>query len=183
MHATGIWPLVLAPLEDDETVVAIAAVDRLPDDAVLRLARLLLPHARSGASARVEATLDGLRLGRGERSRLGALLGPGALALEGASDAIAIRRAVARLGRDHLDSALALFEVLDDRRTEVQAAIADAPLAISDLAVKGRDLLDAGIATPGPKLGALLSWLFAHTLEHPEDNTSERLLALARAKS
>jgi len=181
MHATGIWPLVLAPLDDDETAAAIDAVDRLPSDAVLRLARLLLPHARAGASARVEATLDGLRLGRGERSRLAALLGPGALALADAADAIAIRRAVARLGREHLDSALALDDVADDRRTVVHAAITGAPLSIAELAVKGRDLLDAGIATPGPKLGALLTALLEHTLAHPQDNTRERLLALARA--
>lgn len=183
MHDTGIWPLALAPLGDDERPAAIEAVDRLPNDAVLRLARLLWPHARAKATALVEATLDGLRLGRGERTRMSALLGPGALALENASDPLAIRRAAARLGREHLDSTLALLDASEDRRAQVQAAIAGAPLAPSELAVKGRDLVASGIATPGPQLGALLGELFEHALAHPEDNTSERLHALARAKT
>lgn len=183
MHDTGIWPLALAPLSDDERAAAIEAVDRLPNDAVLRLARLLWPHARAGALALVEATLDGLRLGRGERSRLAALLGPGALALEGAADPLAIRRAAARLGREHLESALALLDVSVDRRAQVQSAIAGAPLSPAELAVKGRDLVAAGIASPGPQLGALLGELFEHALAHPEDNTSERLLAIATTRA
>jgi tRNA nucleotidyltransferase (CCA-adding enzyme) len=180
MHDTGIWPLVLAPLDDAERGAAIDAVDRLPNDAVLRLARLQLPHARARSTALVDATLDGLRLGRGERSRLAALLGPGSLALADAGDPLAIRRACARLGRDHLESALALLDASDDRRAQVHGAIAGAPLSAAELAVKGRDLVAAGIATPGPQLGVLLGQLFEHALAHPEDNTSERLLALAR---
>ena len=50
-------------------------------------------------------------------------------------------------------------------------------LTIKDLAVNGRDLIQAGI-TPGPQLGLALQQLLEIVLEDPEKNTREYLLSL-----
>lgn len=49
-------------------------------------------------------------------------------------------------------------------------------LTIKDLAVNGRDLIQAGI-TPGPQLGLALQQLLEIVLEDPEKNTREYLLS------
>ena len=50
-------------------------------------------------------------------------------------------------------------------------------LTIKDLAVNGRDLIQAGI-TPGPQLGRTLQEFLEIVLEDPEKNTKEYLLSL-----
>lgn len=51
-------------------------------------------------------------------------------------------------------------------------------LSLKDLAVTGRDLMEAGMP-PGPGLGAVLTQLLELVVENPQDNTKERLLELA----
>ena len=51
-------------------------------------------------------------------------------------------------------------------------------VSIKDLAVSGRDLIQAGIE-PGPLLGAVLERLVERVIDDPELNTKERLIALA----
>lgn len=51
----------------------------------------------------------------------------------------------------------------------------------AELAVTGNDLVDAGIAIPGPALGAALERLLELVLEDPTLNERARLLELARA--
>lgn len=48
-------------------------------------------------------------------------------------------------------------------------------LSLKDLAVTGRDLIQAGCA-PGPELGRILNEMLQDVLEHPEHNTKEYLL-------
>lgn len=52
-------------------------------------------------------------------------------------------------------------------------------VCIKDLAVNGRDLIEAGIA-PGPELGSILSQMLQIVVEEPEKNTKEYLLARIR---
>lgn len=54
------------------------------------------------------------------------------------------------------------------------------PLSRGDLAVTGSDLVEAGVATPGPELGAMLDRLVAHVIRRPEDNRRAVLLERAR---
>jgi tRNA nucleotidyltransferase (CCA-adding enzyme) len=63
----------------------------------------------------------------------------------------------------------------------VVAAIRDGgdPLTLKDLAVKGEDLIAAGVR-PGPEVGALLGRLLDVALEDPGRNTREELLARVR---
>src|SRR5262249_39307084 len=53
------------------------------------------------------------------------------------------------------------------------------PLSIGDLAVRGDDLIAAGIPK-GPLLGETLRALLDRVLEEPTDNTRERLMEIAR---
>ncbi|MCR5594556.1 MAG: CCA tRNA nucleotidyltransferase [Lachnospiraceae bacterium] len=48
---------------------------------------------------------------------------------------------------------------------------------IKDLAVTGRDIIDAGIKT-GPEIGGILKAMLDHVLDYPEDNTKETLMKL-----
>ena len=48
-------------------------------------------------------------------------------------------------------------------------------LSLKDLAVTGRDLIDAGMK-PGKELGAVLQKIFEYVLDNPEKNTKEDLL-------
>lgn len=50
-------------------------------------------------------------------------------------------------------------------------------VSLKDLAVTGRDLIDAGMK-PGPELGEMLQRMLAHVLEEPGDNTREKLLEI-----
>jgi len=55
-----------------------------------------------------------------------------------------------------------------------------APLSIGDLAIRGEDLLAAGVP-PGPAVGQTLRRLLDSVLEQPELNTRDALLRLAVA--
>lgn len=178
MARTGMWALVLPELDAPAQAAAIAAVDALPADPVLRLARLLWP----AVSTTVTPTLDGLRHGRAERARLGALLGEGARALTVAADAVAIRRAASVLGRANLDDAMAVAELDDDARARVHDAVRDAALSTDELVLKPRDLIAQGVATPGPAMGALVRAMFEAVLVDPSRNHVDALLALARER-
>ncbi|MFO0635837.1 MAG: hypothetical protein U0168_23610 [Nannocystaceae bacterium] len=181
MARTGIWPLVLPPLGDDVRSDAIAAVDGLPRDAVLRLARLLWPIAADDPHA-ITTALDGLRHGRAERARLDALLGAGALALVRAGTPVELRRAAAALGRAHVDDVGRIAALPADARVRVDAALQGAALAVDELALRARDLIARGLATPGPALGALVRRLLDAVLEDPTRNQPESLAALARGE-
>lgn len=52
-------------------------------------------------------------------------------------------------------------------------------LSLKDLAVTGRDLIQAGCA-PGPELGRILNKMLQDVLEHPEHNNKEYLLQSIR---
>ena len=70
---------------------------------------------------------------------------------------------------------------LDRLRAEVEAQIASgAPIAITDLAVRGDDLIDALGLAPGPCVGRLLDALLDHVIAKPEDNRRDELIDEAR---
>ena len=188
MARTGLWDRVLAPLGEQARAETIAAVDELPARPVLRLARLLWPVRED--QEQVERVVDALRPSRDERERVLELTSKTVDELaawvelgeeEAADEAPALRRIVAELGRPYLDDALDLLALDAAARERVAAAIAGAPLTTKELAVKGRDLIAAGVAKPGPALGELLAALFEWVLDEPSRNERERLLDHARA--
>ena len=58
-------------------------------------------------------------------------------------------------------------------------AVKNECFSLKDLAVNGRDLIDAGIAS-GPELGKILNRLLDTVIDAPEKNTRDELLSLAR---
>lgn len=181
---TGLWDRVLAPLSEPVRAETIAAVDRLPARPMLRLARLLWPlrHDR----AELEHVLDHLKLSREERARVLRLtelsvdeLGEAA---DSQADPACIRKIVAALERPYLDDACDLLELDAQARARLDAALTGAALTGKELAIRGRDLIEAKIAAPGKQLGELLEALLEWVLEDPQRNTAEQLLAEAAAR-
>ena len=109
-----------------------------------------------------------------------------------ASDIRSIRRAVSKIGRD-IAQLLFLVQYADilaqnpegiPRKGEEiyqaqqlyrQICLKEQPLSVKELAVNGRDLMQAGIQ-PGPQLGAILKRFLELVLEEPERNRKEYLL-------
>jgi hypothetical protein len=109
------------------------------------------------------------------------------------SDA-AVRRFLKRVGRDHveeiIDLAIAdvraqgksdhLVPLAEQLRGRARAQMeAGAALTRSDLAVSGRDLMEALGLEPGPRLGRILEGLLARVIDEPSLNTPEALIDLA----
>ncbi|HTY05048.1 MAG TPA: hypothetical protein VMC86_00900 [Gemmatimonadales bacterium] len=98
-----------------------------------------------------------------------------------------VRRWLSQTGA-YADDLLAIVPALDSshfplpasRLLQVVQAIRDAhdPLSLSDLAVKGDDLIEAGVR-PGPEVGETLARLLDEVLEDPSRNTRQHLLSRA----
>ncbi|HWH04726.1 MAG TPA: hypothetical protein VN674_13615 [Gemmatimonadales bacterium] len=96
----------------------------------------------------------------------------------------AVRKWLSQTGA-YADDLLALLKGLDasrfpfptSRLSDVVRAIRDAgdPISLADLAVKGDDLLAAGVR-PGPDIGETLARLLDEVLEDPARNTRDELL-------
>ena len=68
------------------------------------------------------------------------------------------------------------LEIIDEtERLYTEILEARNCLSLKDLAVTGRDLMDAGVK-PGPGLGVILNAMLEAVIEHPEYNTKEYLL-------
>src|SRR2546427_553849 len=93
-----------------------------------------------------------------------------------AKDAAAIRRWLSTVG-EHADDLLALLPPVSALPKAVAAIRAKKPpLELKDLAVRGDDLIAAGVR-PGPDVGETLARLLEEVLEDPQRNTKEYLLS------
>ena len=179
MVTTSMWGRVLADYESAAVEAGIIAVDALPADPILRLSRLLWPLRQDRPA--IEAVLDTrLRPSRDERSRVLSLCRAANGALAELQEPAAIRRAVAALGREHLADALLVVDVGPEQAAVIERACEGAALAMGELDVRGRDLIQAGLLKPGPVMGRLLRRLFERVLEEPSRN--QRALLLAEAE-
>lgn len=181
MVDTGIWDRVLAPMPREEILAAIEHVERLPRDPVIRLARLLWP-LRDDRGA-IEAIIERLKPSRDERARVVALTDPQLAPLATLRDPAQIRRLLAAVGRKYAADAAALHAREWAQAVTIEDAVRGAPLAASELAIGGRDLVDAGLATPGPAMGRTLAGLLDWVLDDPRRNTAELLLARVREQT
>lgn len=104
---------------------------------------------------------------------------------------VIVRRAMNRIGEDIFSKFLLvkradiMAQSLYQRREKLEAVEAwdrqyreilarRQCVSLKDLALRGRDLIAAGM-NPGPELGAVLQQMLEHVLEEPEDNTREKL--------
>ena len=154
-------------------------LSRLPAEKSLRWAGFLLCQREKQA----EAVLKGLKMDNetiGNVSRM----------IEGAKETLplekpAVRRAMSRYTPYQLEGALKLKELMgspdaEEIRRLREEIIRDGDcVSLKDLAVKGRDLLEAGVER-GPMVGEILNHLFDLVLLYPEKNDRELLLKEVR---
>jgi tRNA nucleotidyltransferase/poly(A) polymerase len=148
-------------------------------------------HERA-ALAHVERAAERLRLSRGQADRIGRLVLHHLLFPERLTEDAAIRRMLARVGRDILDPLLEL------RRADYASRRGDAPvewtavearirsLAAREpeppLAVAGADVMRELGLHPGPEEGRWLRRARGRVTADPSENSRERLLAWLRAE-
>jgi tRNA nucleotidyltransferase (CCA-adding enzyme) len=186
-EAVGIVASILPAVA--AVIVDVAAWLARVDDAVpeARLAALLADLGRPGPRVEraverdVEAILRALKLSSGEVAATARLVAVAKPALVG--DDPALRRLLADVARPLAASAVSLWRAsgelaIADRAAAILAR-GDA-LATADLAVGGKQLIEALALAPGPAVGALLARLLDRVLVEPSLNTRDGLLAEAR---
>lgn len=143
------------------------AVDNLPRDPVLITAFL----AKDPASV-----LTRLKCAKSDIER-GRAIGAWRDKYPDAKDAVAIRRWLSGVG-EYVDDLLALLPAPRSPLPKAVERIRSAgdPLTLKDLAVRGDDLIAAGVR-PGPAVGETLQRFLAEVLEDPARNTKEYLLS------
>jgi len=161
--ATRIWLPELGGAGSGEQ----GAVDKLPRDPVLITAYL----ARDPASLLTRLKCSNKDIERGRAIGLWRDKYPDA------KNPVAIRHWLAATG-EHADDLLVLLPAPSSLLPKAVAAVraANPPLALKDLAVKGDDLIAAGVR-PGPDVGEALARLLDEVLEDPARNTKAYLLS------
>lgn len=191
MRRTGMLAWSAPPFEaqDDATFArGLARMDLAPRAFLPRLAALSLEAVDLRA---LEAWLLELRASNKDREDLVHLVRTFRKERLADADPLVLRRWIRDVGRPSLDRALSLRRIDAEARGEAGDADALAlrvenelsgpfPVALSELALTGQDLLTELRLTPGRHIGELLKKLYEHTLTTPEDNERGRLLSLAR---
>lgn len=192
MRRTGMlaWSAPPFHAQDESTFErGLARMDRAPRAFLPRLAALSLEAQDLRA---LEAWLIELRASTKDREDLLHLVKTFRRERLADVEPVALRRWMREVGRSSLDRALSLRQIDAEARGEASDAEALAaridgelkspfPLALSELALTGQDLLTELHLAPGRHIGELLKKLYEHTLSAPEDNERARLLVLARA--
>jgi tRNA nucleotidyltransferase (CCA-adding enzyme) len=191
----------------DHTLRSVDGAAREP--ARIRLAALLhdigkpltmadgrfLGHETVGAGL-ADALLERWRWPLDERRRVVALVRQHMFGYQPTWSDAAVRRFIAKIGRDELEDLFLLREAdhvgsgrerdaggLDELRARVAAELAaGVALDLHGLAVDGSDLMAELGMEPGPGLGRLLDWLLERVIADPSVNTREGLLDLARRR-
>jgi tRNA nucleotidyltransferase (CCA-adding enzyme) len=185
--------------------VPLASQTRRVERASLRsLTRLAVPFVSLGGAGAREALLA-LRASNHEAAFAGAVaeswasVADSLTSIARSTDTAVpeLRRIVARIGRLRVHGTMRCFSALwaaartagQDAPSHREAASLTRrmlriawsdPIALSDLAVTGTDLQEAGVRA-GPALGRILQALLDRVIDDPALNTSARLLVLARA--
>ena len=93
---------------------------------------------------------------------------------------VEVRRMMSRMEPEVWDSLMDLNGYGSEIRTLVETIRErGACLGLKELAVKGQDLIAAGVK-PGKEMGSMLHGLLEHVLEKPQDNEKETLLGIIR---
>ena len=179
LKETGLSAQIVPGFDAVFAPALFSKLSRLPAEKSLRWAGFLLCQSTKQA----EAVLKGLKMDNetiGNVSRM----------IEGAKETLplekpAVRRAMSRYTPYQLEGALKLKELMgspdaEEIRRLREEIIRDGDcVSLKELAVKGRDLLEAGVER-GPMVGEILNHLFDLVLLHPEKNDREFLLKEAR---
>ena len=179
LKETGLSAQIVPGFDAVFAPALFSKLSRLPAEKSLRWAGFLLCQSTKQA----EAVLKGLKMDNetiGNVSRM----------IEGVKETLplekpAVRRAMSRYTPYQLEGALKLKELMgspdaEEIRRLREEIIRDGDcVSLKDLAVKGRDLLEAGVER-GPMVGEILNHLFDLVLLYPEKNDRELLLKEVR---
>ena len=179
LKETGLSAQIVPGFDAVFAPALFSKLSRLPAEKPLRWAGFLLCQSAKQA----EAVLKGLKMDNetiGNVSRM----------IEGAKETLplekpAVRRAMSRYTPYQLEGALKLKELMGSpdageiRRLREEIIRDGDCVSLKDLAVKGRDLLEAGVER-GPMVGKILDHLFDLVLLYPEKNDRELLLKEVR---
>ena len=179
LKETGLSAQIVPGFDAVFAPALFSELSRLPAEKSLRWAGFLLCQSTKQA----EAVLKGLKMDNetiGNVSRM----------IEGAKETLplekpAVRRAMSRYTPYQLEGALKLKELMGSpdageiRRLREEIIRDGDCVSLKDLAVKGRDLLEAGVER-GPMVGEILNHLFDLVLLYPEKNDRELLLKEVR---
>ena len=179
LKETGLSAQIMPGFDAVFAPALFSKLSQLPAEKSLRWAGFLLCQSTKQA----EAVLKGLKMDNetiGNVSRM----------IEGAKKTLplekpAVRRAMSRYTPYQLEGALKLKELMgspdaEEIRRLREEIIRDGDcVSLKDLAVKGRDLLEAGVER-GPMIGEILNHLFDLVLLYPEKNDRELLLKEVR---
>jgi len=136
-----------------------------------------------GSQRAADHVLRGLKFSNDECAAAAVAIGTAAAVRVADWSDTEIRRLLADIGRRHADGAVALW------RADRAAALADRAaailgrgdaLAVSELAVTGKDVMTALDMQPGPLVGRLLGALLDRVLDDPALNQRDALIAAAR---
>ena len=179
LKETGLSAQIVPGFDAVFAPALFSKLSQLPAEKSLRWAGFLLCQSTKQA----ETVLKGLKMDNetiGNVSRM----------IEGAKETLplekpAVRRAMSRYTPYQLEGALKLKELMGSpvageiRRLREEIIRDGDCVSLKDLAVKGRDLLEAGVER-GPMVGEILNHLFDLVLLHPEKNDRELLLKEVR---
>lgn len=167
-----------------------ARLDALPPELELRLAGLLWDLSPSLALPAAER----LRFPRKTQDFLAALLRHRGFASASYADEAALRRAIASCGRavawPLLELSLAEakaqggsdpLERIEALRTRVRTTLdSNPPLTVADLALDGRQIMEALGENPGPRVGLAARYLLDRVLDDPSLNSLDAMREILR---
>ena len=197
MARTGILEVTcepLARLPSDDLHAYFRAMDGVSRDPVVRVAALLASFVADVPA--LDAWLVRYRFSNQERERIVRMVRHHQDGWASLPDDGALRRFAARVGREALPEVLAVslevarcrFGEAHESTRAAQAFVAQVgravgehtPLTNKELAIAGRDLMQALQLSPGPHIGRIIEALFQRVLDEPRLNTRESLLSLAQ---
>lgn len=204
MDRTGMFPYISEELgrfvretqAKDEWKFTLLRVDAIRPVRHLRVAALFANPDYPGESATVSRKwLEQMRFEKRAIELVPHLIRSAGVPVDSEWSGADIRRFMGAVGLDRLEDLFELLRVVRGAGNAPEAALAHldelcksveeqrsagVPLSIGELAINGKELMEATRMKPGPQIGELLSALLDHVIEHPQDNEPSRLLCLAR---
>jgi tRNA nucleotidyltransferase (CCA-adding enzyme) len=181
---TGIMTTILPEVAE----ISIERVDRATPRT--RLAALMaslaspdaLPVALDrGVQKRVGEILRALKFSNAELEAAASLVAVAHAVRELSWTPAAARRLLSQLRRDQREPAVELWDTYDGASlAPIARSVLGDPLEVGDLALTGKQLMDALQMPPGPAIGRILGMLLQYVLDDPTVNTREALLARAQ---
>jgi len=190
-HRSGIIQTIAPALHAGITDVEhwLARVDGSPAGTNVRLGAMFAELAPKAAVRRldhklakaVDAQLKALKFSNEEAQLAAALVAIHGCTREPSWTPAEARRVLSDVTRARVPAAIA-FVRAEGRGdlAELMTRVENDPIAIGELAVAGKDLMDGLQMAPGPLIGRILAALLNQAFEDPAINTRDELLTRAR---